>query len=267
MTSTKSPKPEIIFFGNGPLAEHSLAVLQSHFHILFHARTKEDLQSAQKIKLQHPHAYAILASFGIIIPADYLKVYEPTGITNLHPSLLPKYRGPTAIETAILDGETDFGYSIIKLTPRCDAGPIYYQELIKDIPLNKALIYQTLATAGAKWLVQNLTNLPTPTPQDDQQATYTQKFDKSLSPLDSTKHSAATLLRQVIAFQDFPKSKYHFFNQECIILKAHISSTPTPLSILCQDGQYLAIDELQPANRRPMSEKSFLNGYAPRKSS
>ena len=254
---------EIIFFGNGPLAEHTLAVLKLHYQIIFHARTKADLATALTLKQSHPKAFGVLASFGVLIKPDVLAAFEPTGILNLHPSKLPEYRGPSPIETAILDGATEFSISIMKLVEAMDAGPIYFQTTC-PAPANftKADIYQLLATTGAEWLSENLTHLPTPTPQDDTKATYTTKLTKDLSPLDPTQKTAAKLQRQIIAFATFPKSTYRFNDLDCIIHSAHVSDVAeTALSLKCKGGAYLTIDPLQPAGRKVMDAKSFINGY------
>lgn len=257
-------KPEVIFFGNGPLADFTLEVLKPAVNLIFHARTKEDLETVKQLKTAHPHAFGILASFGVLIKQDILDLFEPEGILNLHPSLLPLYRGASPIESAILNGDDNFSVSIMKLVKAMDAGPIYYQTTLEHLPLNKTEIYKALATAGATWLVKNLTNLPAPTLQDNAAATFTQKLDKSLSRLTPETDTANQTLRKIVAYQGFPKPKYTFFNQEVIILSARIEDTcPAPsktLSIKCADGKYIVVDTLQPLSRKPMDAKSFLNG-------
>ena len=216
--------PKVIFFGNGPLADATLAVLRKHTNIIFHARTKDDLTEVARLKHENPDAFGILASFGVLIKSDLLQLFEPEGILNLHPSLLPQYRGASPIESAILAGDTDFSYSIMKLAQAMDAGPIYHQETFTNLPLDKTSIYQTLAENGATWLVNHLSEVRQlqPTSQDDTKATYTAKLDKSLSDLHPADYSAAEILRQIIAYQNFPKPKYEFFGKKCIILKAHL---------------------------------------------
>lgn len=193
----------------------------------------------------------------------------------------------------------------MKLVKAMDAGPIYYQSTITEFSSpfpKKSEIYQKLSHLGANWLVANLTNLPTPTPQDEKTATYTTKFDKSMSELNPQK-TALELLNQIRAFDGFPKSKFTFFGIECTILDAHLptkseldshllakselnasnhiqpsidstsnikSNTPTIkkselLFIECSDS-ILIIDRLMPINRKPMDVKSFLNGYSPKSS-
>lgn len=259
---------KIIFFGNGPLADYALPVLANSAEIIFHARSKDDLATVAELKRQNPDAFGVLASFGVIIKSDLLELFEPEGIINLHPSLLPKFRGASPIESAILAGDTDFSYSIMKLAKAMDAGPIYHQATLTDLPLDKDAIYQALAEAGATWITEHLDELRTltPTPQDDSAATFCGKLDKSLSYLQPDQYPAAQILRQIVTYQGFPKPKYTFFGKTCIILKAHLGpiaeTTVAKLSIPCADGNSVIIDQLQPEGKKPMDAKSFLNGYA-----
>lgn len=256
-------RPKILFLGNGPLADCALAVLEPHFDTIFHAKTREDLDKIPGIKAQNPDAHAILASFGSFVPSKILDLFEPEGILNIHPSKLPEYRGPSPIETAILDGATEFSISVMKLVKEMDAGPLYYQKTLKNLPLDKAQIYQALAEAGATWLVEHLENLPTPVEQQGT-PTYTHKFEKSDGRLDPTRDTAEQLYRKIIAFQGFPKPKIALKGKNCTILAAHPQEqgTTAPLEIAALDGAKIAVDFLQPDGKKPMDAKSFLNGYA-----
>ena len=261
---------KFIFFGNGPLAGATLSQLLTakNLELVFHAKTKEDLVGVARLKQENPEIKGILASFGVIIKSDLLELFEPEGILNLHPSLLPLYRGASPIESAILNGDQDFSVSIMKLVKAMDAGPIYYQTTIKasefssNLP-EKSEIYQKLATIGANWLIEHLDSLPKPTLQDDEKATFTTKFDKTDSNLSLSKASPTEALNRIRAFQGFPKSKLQIQGFECIILKAHVETEKSnnPLSFPCQDDNFLVIDQLQPASKKPMDAKSFINGY------
>lgn len=150
-------KPPILFLGNGPLAEAAVATLAKYFTIIFHAHTKADLEPMLALKKAQPELPAVLASFGVILRPEVLAPFEPQGIINIHPSLLPKYRGPAPIEAALLNGDTELGVSVMKITAEMDAGPIYYQErLAISEDVSKAEVYQRLATAGAEWIGKNL---------------------------------------------------------------------------------------------------------------
>ena len=252
-----------IFLGNGPLAEYALDIISKHFEVLFHARTKEDLEEVKKTKAENPEAHGILASFGVMIKSDVLEMFEPEGILNIHPSLLPAYRGASPIESAILAGDNDFSVSVMKLVKAMDAGPVYSQKTLKGLALNKDGIYKALAESGAKWICENISNLPEPVLQDEAKATYCGKLDKTMGILTSETDTAEQVFRKIVAFQGFPKPKYSFFGKNCIILKAHLleKNEAAALIIPCADKNNVAIDELQPEGRKPMDAKSFINGY------
>lgn len=261
---------KFIFFGNGSLAEATLNQLLTaeNLELVFHAKTKEDLVEVARLKQENPEIKGILASFGVLIKSDLLELFEPEGILNLHPSLLPLYRGASPIESAILNGDQDFSVSIMKLVKAMDAGPIYYQTTLKTSEFSsnlpeKSEIYQKLATLGANWLIEHLDSIPKPTLQDDEKATFTTKFDKTDSNLSLSEMSATEALNRIRAFQGFPKSKLQIHGLECIILKAHVETEKSnnSLSFPCQDGNFLIIDQLQPASKKPMDAKSFINGY------
>lgn len=253
---------KIIFFGNGPLSEYALKVLEKHFDVIFHAKMRDDLEAVKKLKASHPEAHGILASFGVMIKADVLDLFEPEGILNIHPSLLPLYRGASPIESAILNGDTEFSVSVMKLVKEMDAGPVYYQTTLKNLPMNKSAIYKALSEAGAQWISNNLTKLPEPTVQDEKKATFTAKLEKSMSKIDPKTETTEKIFRKIVALQGFPKVKYAFNGINCIILEAHILKTgeTAPIMLECKDGA-LSIDRLQPESKKPMDARSFLNGY------
>lgn len=275
---------QVIFLGNGMLADYALPVLAEKTEIIFHAHDKADLARVSELKKQFPGAFAVLASFGAMIPGGLLAEFEPEGILNLHPSLLPKYRGASPIESAILAGDTEFGYSVMKLATKMDSGPIYHQESFKNLPLDKAVIYQKLAEAGAAWIAEHLASIRDlkPASQDEAEATYTEKFvrahDSELKPAD---FPAWQIYRQIVALQSFPKPKYRIFGKQCIILSAKLENsspekvldgatgvenqiyyTKKRIFLVCGDRKLVEILRLQPEGKRPMDAVGFINGYA-----
>ena len=254
---------KVIFLGNGPLAEYSLDVISKECEVIFRARTKEDLEEVKRIKAENPEAHGILASFGVMIKSDVLELFEPEGILNIHPSLLPLYRGASPIESAIIAGDTDFSVSVMKLVKKMDAGPVYYQTTLSGLPLQKDEIYKSLAETGAKWICDNLKNLSEPLLQDDSKATFCAKLEKSMGVLTPETDTAEQTFRKIVAYQGYPKPKYEFFGVKCIILEAHLikQGETAALTIPCADGAFVVVDRLQPEGRKPMDAKSFLNGY------
>gem|GEM_PF-126551 len=100
---------------------HGLPVFQPE-------KSREILPILEELGLKLGSGFiGVLAGYGKMIPQGVLDFFEPFGIMNIHPSLLPKYRGPSPIETAIANGDRTFGVTIIKLVAGMDAGPIYAQ--------------------------------------------------------------------------------------------------------------------------------------------
>jgi len=208
----------------------------------------------------------ILVSFGKIIPKSTIDLFRP-GIINVHPSLLPLYRGSSPIESAIKNGDEQTGVSIMKLASEMDAGPVY-GHIIHKLSGNETRpeLYETLAQAGAATLINLLPNILDeslqPTPQDNNKATYCELLKKDDSWLRPDKLTAIKAERIIRAHLNFPKTKINVLNHTIIIIKSHVSNEQkTPLDISCQDDNYLSIDELIAPSGRKMSAKDFLNGY------
>lgn len=209
----------------------------------------------------------VLVSYGKIIPQSIIDLFTP-GIVNVHPSLLPLYRGPSPIESAIANGDSQTGVSIMQLAAAMDAGPVYAQEAF---PLSgketRSALYDVLADNGATLLIDTLPSILDgslqPYEQDETHASYCQLLQKSDAFLDTAHLTAPEAERQVRAHLNFPKTKTTVLGYDIIITKSHIEDhKKTPLDILCQDGAYLSIDELIAPSGRAMNAEAFLNGYA-----
>jgi len=208
----------------------------------------------------------ILASFGKIIPESTINLFKP-GIINVHPSLLPLYRGPSPIESAIENGDEQTGVSIMKLTTKMDAGPIY-GHIVHNLYGHETRpeLYKTLAQAGTMTLISLLPNILDeslqPTSQDDSKATYCKLLNKDNTWLKPNEVTAVRAERLVRAHLDFPRTKFSVLDHTIIITQAHVSKEQkTILDILCQDNNYLSIDELIAPSGRKLSARDFINGY------
>lgn len=209
----------------------------------------------------------VLVAYGRIIPQAVIDLF-PKGIINIHPSLLPKYRGPTPIESAIIAGDSSTGVSIMQLSAGMDSGPIYGQTAIElHGQETKFDVYNLLSTKGTELLLELLPSILDgslhPTPQIDDQAIYCHLIHKSDGWLDLSTVTAVEAERRVRAYLGFPKSKLLFATQPLVITKAHVSNEQkTPLDFQCKDGYFLSIDELIAPSGRRMSCEAFLRGYA-----
>ncbi len=287
---------KIIYFGNEQLAQGIKpktpifdALVEAGYEIcaliLTNAHTRQPFAVAKRAeKLGIPIYYTknnaeineiiakyqpeigVLSAFGKIIKDETIAAF-PRGILNIHPSLLPKYRGTTPIESALLNNDAETGVSVMRLAHDMDAGNILAQETVQITPeTTKQSLYEALATTGAKLLVDvlpaALEGQADEKTQDESKATFTKPLDKSMSQLLPEEKTAETLACEVRAFAGFPKSKTTLLDTPCTITEAHISDkAETEIDLLCQDGKYLVIDRLVPENSKPMDAKSFLNGH------
>lgn len=211
-------------------------------------------------------AAGVLVSYGKIIPQSIIDLFTP-GIINVHPSLLPKYRGPSPIESAIKNGDEKTGVSIMQLSAQMDAGPVY---AAREQPLSgsetRLNLYNTLAIVGTDLLIETLPNILNgslrPLAQDETLVSYCSLLQKSDAWLDTHTITAVQAERLVRAHQGFPKTKLTIGENEIIITKAHVSrAQKTPLDIVCRDGAFLSIDELIAPSGRRMDANAFIRGY------
>ncbi len=196
---------------------------------------------------------AVLADFGLIIPKEILNDF-PKGIINIHPSLLPKYRGPTPVQNAILNGDEKTGVTIIKLDNQIDHGPILAQkEVLISSSDNAQTLYEKLFRIGAELLHQNLNKYIKGeiklSEQDHSKATITRLLTREDGYIDISKikdqRSKINLDRMIRAFHPWPGvwTKWKMENGKWKILK------------------FLPEGKLQVEGKKPMSYQDFLNGY------
>lgn len=219
---------------------------------------------------------AVLVAFGMIIPQSVIDRF-PTGLLNIHPSLLPLYRGTTPIESAILDGAKETGVSLIQLSSQMDAGPLYGQlKLVISTSPSKSELTRDLNLLAADLLESALPHIVDgslqPTVQNDEDATYTPMLDRSLSRIDLSK-PALRLEREVSAYMDWPGSKITFGGEELTITSAHeVPATDTDiagtieaipdtdvLAAYTPDG-WLCIDRVKPNGKKDMPTSEYLRG-------
>lgn len=152
-------------------------------------------------------SFAVLAAFGKIIPSPLLDIYS-RGVVNIHPSLLPRYRGPSPIQCAIRDGAAQTGVTLIVLDDEVDHGPILAQEICAIEASDDAVsLGDRLAHLAVPLLRQVLPRYLSgelvPQAQDHVQATFTAMVSRSDGQADFS-HTADELSRQGRAFAPWP---------------------------------------------------------------
>lgn len=233
--------------------QHNIPVLQP----------KKITDISEKLRTFAP-ATGVLVSYGKIIPQSIIDIFTP-GIINVHPSLLPKYRGPTPIESAILHGDHKTGVSIMQLSARMDAGPVYSQVVhTLDHTETQTTLYATLAKLGAQRLIETLPSIMqgelSATPQNEDICTYCSLLTKDDTFITPASYTVAQLEQKIRAHIVFPKTKIK--HQSGILTL--LSSTPAKkqensLTLQCKDG-YLQVDTIMSPHGKSMSTDAYLNG-------
>lgn len=187
----------------------------------------------------------IVASYGKIIPQNLLDIPK-LGSLNVHPSLLPKYRGASPIQAAILNGEKKTGITIMLMDAEMDHGPILST---KEISLSEQETYQTLSTkmsqAGSDLLLETIVRFLegkiTPQSQNHTKATFTKLIKKEDGYFDISNPPTPEILdRMIRAYYPWPGVWTKWNNK---IIKFY------PGNLIQMEGKKI------------MSKKDFLNGY------
>jgi methionyl-tRNA formyltransferase len=211
--------------------------------------------------------FAILAAYGRIIPQRVIDVFSPVGIINIHPSLLPRHRGPTPIETTITSGDDKAGVSIMQLTSGMDEGPTYGQ-VTYDMhgSEDKFVLCDRLSTMGAELLFDLLPGIldgsVRATPQQNTGVTYTTLISKKDGIVDPTTETATEIARKVRAHLGYPKTKLHYKNTDVIITSAKSIEEVTEgeLCIPCAGKTTLLAETLIAPNGKSMTGAAYLRG-------
>jgi len=149
---------------------------------------------------------AIVAAYSRIIPKEILNLPK-LGIIGVHPSLLPKYRGPSPIQAAILHDEKETGVTLFMLDEKIDHGPIIAKASLKiEESDNYKILHDKLALLGAELLIKTLPNIKNinPEPQNDKNATFTKKIKTEDAFVDLEKDDPKTIWQKIKALNPEP---------------------------------------------------------------
>ncbi|MBI2049569.1 methionyl-tRNA formyltransferase [Candidatus Roizmanbacteria bacterium] len=201
--------------------------------------------------LNHKSSIGVLADFGLLIPEKILNAF-PKGILNIHPSLLPKYRGPTPVQTAILNGDKTTGISFIKLDNEIDHGGTLFQEKEEILPQDSAQsLYSRLFKIGAKMLPEvinkYLDGSLKPKAQNHEKATYTKHLTRRDGYIDiASPPNPEDLDKMIRGYYPWPGAWTEFKVQS------------SKFKVI----KFLPENKIQVEGKKPVSYKDFVNGYS-----
>lgn len=240
---------------------------------------EEDGQKlASKIKKEKPDLGIVIA-YSKILPKEVVS-FPKYGFLNIHPSLLPKHRGPSPIQYTILKGDKETGVTIILMDEKTDHGPVVQKESFKilDRPTCSELTKQ-LADLSSDLIVKTISlwikGKIKPKPQNHSKATYTKKIKKEDGKINWAEE-ARIIEKKIRAFNSWPGAYCFFEKKRLKILSASIlKNTPkSPVGvpgktfwgsndkIAVQTGKdYLLIEKLQIEGKKEITSQDFLNGF------
>lgn len=236
----------VVFFGNHPFSAKYLDALKK-------ARLPDGQAGFEIVSEPEKADLGIIAYYGKIIPKAILELPKH-GFLNAHPSLLPRWRGPSPVQAAILAGDKTTGVTIHIATEKPDFGPILAQkEILTDIKDTCLSLTEKLAREGAgllvptikKWLAGEIK----PKEQDHSEATYTKILKKEDGLIDWAK-GAEYIERQVRAYDPWPGTYIKMKNGRILKIK----------KVKTENGA-LKILVVQPEGKKEMPWDAFLRGH------
>jgi methionyl-tRNA formyltransferase len=198
----------------------------------------------------------IVASYGKIIPKVVIDMPKYK-MLNIHPSLLPKYRGPSPLQEQILNDEKDVGVSIMLIDEQVDHGAIVAQKkvIINEWPIGFFALQETLAKEGSQLLSEILPDWikgkVKATAQNDNEATFTKKVGKQDGFLDLSEDSYKNYLK-ILAYEEWPKT---YFEAD-----KHGQKIRVIIKKSAWKDNALEIQSVVPEGKKEMDYKSFLLG-------
>jgi methionyl-tRNA formyltransferase len=223
-------------------------------------------EAEARLRSVNPDAMA-LAAFAALIPNNVLAIAP---ILNVHPSLLPRWRGAAPIQAALLAGDGETGVSIIRLVQALDAGPILLQERMPiSLEDDYLSLEPRLASLGAELLVRALAEHPSEQPQDDNAATYCQRIERDDARIDWAQ-PGEVIWRHVRAYRGWPQAFTTWDGKLLKILRASpLQASGPPGQVYLQDTWPLVaagrgslrLDEVQLEGKRPQPGLEFLRGH------
>lgn len=219
----------------------------------------------------------VVVAFGQLLPASIIHMPK-YGCINVHASLLPKYRGASPIQWAVLDGCEYSGVTTMQMDEGLDTGDILEVAKVKlDKKETGGSLFDRLSVVGAELLAETLKKAESgelhPVKQDDNEATYVKMLNKSFGLLDFTK-KPEVLERMVRGLNPWPSAFTHIEGKLLKIWDASVEAADddkecgsvvtdqkTYFKVKC-DGGYLVINELQLEGKKRMKTADFLRGYS-----
>ncbi len=239
---------------------------------LYDPENPNTISFIENIALIAPDIF-VLSAYGHILSGDLLRVPKKGGI-NIHPSLLPKYRGAAPIQRAIMAGEKKTGITIFFMDEKIDHGKIILQKEI-EIAENDTYgsLSQRLSSLGAEMVIEALRAIEKNgyqvIEQNESEMTYAPKIKKEETIINWTDKSE-NIYNLIRSLNPVPCARTRFRNSELFILETEIGDKKLEPGVFHIENKKVYIGTgngsiilkiVKPENRKPMTALDFINGY------
>lgn len=250
-----------------------------HTHLYELASQKSAKTLAEFLNENRPIDALVVASYGLIIP-HILIDYAPSGIVNIHPSALPRWRGAAPLQHTIFAGDSYTEVCLMKAEEGVDTGPVFAR---RQIEISDSMTYGELLSStsqiGADMLIEHLPAIIEgtlkPSPQDDTIETYASKWEKHDCQIVWDEDAAITHRRIRTcsptpgAFSFFRGQPVKLYSSEVLQSKSYppsasgiiVAIESERLVVACGNNSFLAIKELQLAGKKRLETQDVVNGY------
>lgn len=242
---------------------------------VLHPKNFKDQKTQQEF-INFKADIAVVVAYGLILPSEILTAAK-YGCVNIHPSMLPKWRGAAPIQRSIMAGDTETSIAIMKMDEGLDSGDVIDQMLIKiEESDNYKILSDKLSVLGAEFLLKTLKKIQkndfTLSKQDHSKATYANKIEKSECLID-WQQNCRNIINKIRALSGFLDAYFFYKNEKIKILSAEIidennqnfqvgTIIDDKFSIQCLTGIIRPII-IQKEGKKPILLKDFLLGNKP----
>ncbi len=204
--------------------------------------------------------YLIVVAYGKILKQPILDLPTIAPI-NVHGSILPRWRGASPVEHAILNGDTETGVTVQIMGTGLDEGPILS---ITKMPIGPTdtdtTMREKLSKAGAELLVETLKKPLKPEPQPETGITICKKLSREDAQINLSTMTAIDIDRRIRALNPWPGVVTTIEGHEMKLLEASLTETPDSIPLLCANGSTLYLTMVQEAGKKPMKAADWKRG-------
>ncbi len=204
--------------------------------------------------------FLVVVAYGQILSKSALE-WPAIMPINVHGSLLPRWRGASPIEHAILAGDTETGITIQRMAEKLDAGDILAQQSIPVGPSDTSLgLRDRLSAVGADLLAKTLLEPLKSVPQDERLVTVCRTLSRDDGRIDPLTLTAVEIDRRLRAFTPWPGVTMSVDGTDVKILAAALTPSDDSVPLACKDGTVLHLQIVQPASKKPMAAGDWSRG-------